>query len=113
MSDDQKPTAKDALMEAARKYGDIEAQARTAQTMSVAKSLAIMGLIELLDGDDPMRDVLNSWRKFDILSFPVRLNREKVDAMEIEVEDFRAAAEAVTDVMAEKLEEIAQEMDDI
>lgn len=103
-------SAKDALIEAAKKHGTIDPAAHFGQEELLAKRLALFGLIELLGKDDPMKDVLKSYRKFDVLSFPVMLSEDKCDSMEAAIEDFRAAAEAHADAMDEELRGIKEQL---
>ena len=107
---EQTPSAKDALIEAAKKHGKIDPTAHFGQEEMLAKRLALFGLIELMSKKDPMTDVLKSYRTFDVLSFPVMLSEEKCDSMETAIEDFRAAAQAHVDAMNKELHNIKEQL---
>lgn len=104
------PTAKELLISTARQFAQIDPSAHFGQQNDFAKRLAVMGLIDLLDKNDPMRDVLMTWHKFNVLSFPVGLNADKCDSMETELDDFRAASEAALDDMTEQWNDIKRDL---
>lgn len=112
MTEQTPPSAKDALIEAAKKHGKIDPTAHFGQEELRAKRLAVFGLIELLllSNDDPMADVLKSYREFDALSVPVMQSEERCDTMETVIEDFCAAAEAYADAMRKELRDIKDQL---
>lgn len=103
-------SAKTALIEAAKKHGQIDPLGPFGQEEALAKRLAIFGLIEMLGKDSAMADLLKSYQTFATLSFPVMLDEEKCDWMDAAIEDFRASAEAMADQMLEELCEIKRDM---
>ena len=104
------PTAKDALIEAAKRHANIDPTAYFNQEIHLAKRLAVFGLIDLLGKDDPMRDVLKAYQEFETLSFPVMLSEDKCAGMETAIEDMTAAAEAKGEEMWKELESIKEQL---
>lgn len=69
--------------------------------LEAAKTVAITGLVAILDNDDPMRDVLNAWQIIRLAIFAdLRSNAA--------LSDFIAAAEAKADEMQELLDGMEQ-----
>lgn len=103
---DTPPTAKQALIEAAIRHSAAENVSSQYKLERIATRLAVFGLIELLEKDDPMRDLIRAYFKYETSSLPVFLDEDKLDKMTEARSDFSASAEAVAEQMFEGENEV-------